>query len=185
MPRAKKAPAAQLASAAQPYNATKKAVRSTKDEVPVSSIAEMRQLASTNREEFSKSKHTTMQYNRYINQGKAFLAKCVQHRRKSNEAAVDGVDDDLLEKAFAKPPNKLSADALELFLVQKCLKEEKRESTAATIQAAFAWHWDNMLVGLIFCTFRFHSQCLWILGYTGMVTATLESSTSLMKKQAK
>ena len=162
MPKAKRAPAAGEVCAAQPYCCpVKKAACPKKSHAvePVS-IAEMREVGATNRAEFTKSKQTLMQYNRYIKQGKEFLAECVKRQRASNEAAPEGMDNELLEKAFENPPNKLSSEALELFLVQKCLMEEHRERTAATVQAAFAWYWDNMLVGLIFCLFWFNSRCL-------------------------
>jgi hypothetical protein len=53
------------------------------------------------------------------------------------------MDIDVLEKAFDNPPNKCSVMALELFLVQKCLKENRGSSTVTGIQGGFADHWDN------------------------------------------
>jgi hypothetical protein len=108
------------------------------------SLEEMRDLGDLNREEYGKSKCTRKQYNRYIKSGGEFLATCIKQRRASNAASQDGHDNDLLEKAFDKPPNKLSTVAIEWFLAQKCFKEECGESTAMAIYSAFAWHWDNM-----------------------------------------
>ncbi|KAM6489686.1 hypothetical protein JOM56_014857 [Amanita muscaria] len=109
-------------------------------------ITQMKQISATNREEYGKSKCTRQQYCRYVERGKEFLAKCVQNRRENLEQAEkdDGVDTELLAKAFEKPPNKLSTCALEWFLVHKCLIEECRQSTAMSIYSAFTWYWDNM-----------------------------------------
>lgn len=109
-------------------------------------LEEMRQLSAASREKFRKSKCTREQYQRYVERGKEFLSACVQQRRELCETAKDGVDDELLARAFDKPPNKMSAEALELFLVHKCLREECGSSTSVSIHSAFAWYWDNMSV---------------------------------------
>ncbi|KAF8969697.1 hypothetical protein BDZ97DRAFT_1794723 [Flammula alnicola] len=57
----------------------------------------------------------------------------------------DGICIAVLEKAFDEPaPNKYSAHALEMFLIQKCFNEGCRKDTANGIHAAFAMLWDNM-----------------------------------------
>ena len=82
-------------------------------------------------------------YDGYITKGKEFLALTVKARHKSQEK--DEIDTNLLEKAFEKPPNGLSAKALELFLVHKCLGSDAcGPSTAERIHAAFCDYWDNM-----------------------------------------
>ncbi|KAF8325292.1 hypothetical protein F5887DRAFT_1085601 [Amanita rubescens] len=113
----------------------------------VLSVEEMMQLGATNREEFGLAKCTREQYARYLQQGKEYLALCIQRRRETMAAAKDGMDDNLLSKAFDKPPNKYSHIALELFLTQKCLRDSEARCGAATgvsIYAAFVWYWDNM-----------------------------------------
>ncbi|KAM6492883.1 hypothetical protein JOM56_011017 [Amanita muscaria] len=109
-------------------------------------IMQMKQISATNREEYGKSKCTRQQYSRYVERGKEFLAKCVQNRQENPGQAEkeDGVDTELLAKAFDKPPNELSGCALEWFLVHKCLVKECSVSTAMSIYSAFTWYWDNM-----------------------------------------
>ena len=104
----------------------------------------MREINVMNREEYGKSKQRLEQYNQYIRQGREFLAECVRQRACNKTEEQGNLDIGLLAKAFENPPNKTSAEALELFVVQKCFREGCGESVAMTIQAAFAWHWDNM-----------------------------------------
>ena len=44
------------------------------------------------------------------------------------------------------PPNKYSALALEMFIIQKCFNEGCGEGTADSISSAFAALWDNMYI---------------------------------------
>ena len=96
--------------------------------------------------EFGHAKRTTSAYTRYIDRGKEFLAEIVAQRRESGEGGIckQGIDTDVLARAFETPPNKHSAAALELFLVQKCFTENLGKSTAQGIHAAFTDYWDNM-----------------------------------------
>lgn len=98
----------------------------------------------TNCEEFVKVKCTCEQYERYLCQGKEFLEACIKQWWKTFALQKDRINDDLLAKAFDAPPNKLSATALELFLIEKCLHKGLGEGTGISIHAAFAWYWDNM-----------------------------------------
>jgi hypothetical protein len=142
----KKKPTASAAS--HPYQAARREPTKPREtpQLEMVGVEEMRQLGAASREKFGKAKCTREQYQRYVEHGKDFLAACVQQRRELCETAKDGVDDELLAKAFDKPPNKMSAEALELFLVHKCLREECGSSTSVSIHSAFAWYWDNMSV---------------------------------------
>ena len=61
----------------------------------------------------------------------------------------DGICTVMLEKAFNDGvPNKYSALALEMFLVQKCFNEGCGKDTADSIHGAFAALWDNMYVNM-------------------------------------
>jgi hypothetical protein len=62
----------------------------------------------------------------------------------NSNALDDDINVNLLEKAFDNPLNKCSMMALELYLVQKCLTEDRGKSTAAAIQGRFTDYWDNM-----------------------------------------
>ena len=135
-------------TACKPYCVPQKLVKGTAANVgplgPVS-VDEMREINATNREEYGWAKETLDSYKGYIKQGKKFLAECVRQRAcEKTEEQDTGPDINLLAKAFENPPNKTSAEALELFIVQKCFREHCGESVANSIQAAFAWHWDTM-----------------------------------------
>lgn len=151
MPKAtKQTVSATTPASSKPYakgsqQKSKKGTRPAPEEVL--SVEEMMQLGATNREEFGLAKCTREQYARYLRQGQEYLAVCVQRRQETMAAAKDGMDDNLLSKAFEKLPNKYSHIALELFLTQKCLRDSEARCGAATgvsIYAAFAWYWDNM-----------------------------------------
>ncbi|KAF8688094.1 hypothetical protein AX14_003512 [Amanita brunnescens Koide BX004] len=148
MPKAAKRAQSLVLAASHPYKAPQKDSEQVKPkgalQVEVASVNEMRHISAVNREKFGKSKKTLEQYRRYINRGREFLAVCVQQRREDCAAAKDDIDDELLLRAFDNPPNKHSAEALELFMVQKCLREDCGGSTSVSIHSAFAWHWDNM-----------------------------------------
>ncbi len=108
-------------------------------------VAALKEASAKNRQDFCKSKRTREAYQGHITRGKEFLASCVAERKeKGMDLKSDGINTDVLEKAFENPPNEHSVDALELFLSQKCFKEGCGYSTAEAIHAAFADHWDNM-----------------------------------------
>lgn len=106
----------------------------------------MKEISATNREEYGKSKCTRRQYNRNVESGKDFLVQCVKNWQADGGQAEreDGVDTEMLARAFDKPPNKLSVCALEWYMVHKCFVEECKLSVGVVIHAAFAWYWDNM-----------------------------------------
>lgn len=110
-------------ASSNPYDASQRGSKKSAQLPPLEilSIEDMKKLGATNREEFGLAKCTREQYARYLRQGKEFLAACVKRRRETKAAAKDGINDELLSQAFDKPPNKYSADALEWFLIQKCL----------------------------------------------------------------
>ena len=109
-------------------------------------ISKMKEISATNREEYGKSKCTCRQYNRNVESGKDFLVQCVKNWQADGGQAEreDGVDTEMLARAFDKRPNKLSVCALEWYMVHKCFVEECKLSVGMVIHAAFAWYWDNM-----------------------------------------
>jgi len=119
-----------------------------KTKVTTSSLQTLQKTRTTCRNKFGWSKSTKSNYAGYIKQGKKFLADIIAERRANGEGAVckEGINTDLLEKAFENPPNKYSAMALELFLVQKCFTENWGKSTGDGIHGAFADYWDHMCV---------------------------------------
>lgn len=101
------------------------------------------------RNEFSKGQRTRSAYKGYLNRGRDILADIVKERRLKEKTTKgwkcpEGIDTNLLEKAFEGPPNKHSAMALELYLTQKCVVEGCKKSTADGIHGAFADYWDNL-----------------------------------------
>ncbi|KAJ7500182.1 hypothetical protein B0H11DRAFT_2155556 [Mycena galericulata] len=100
------------------------------------------------RSEFSQAARTKGAYDGYLTRARAFLGDVVEERRENlkkdrNWICPDGIETDVLSKAFDKP-NKHSAYALELYLVQTCIVEGHGKSACEGIHGAFAKHWDTM-----------------------------------------
>ena len=74
------------------------------------------------------------------------MKEVVKDRQENGEGIMCslGIPTDELEKAFDRPPNRYSAMALEMFLVQKCFTDGLGPSTADGIHGAFAAYWDTM-----------------------------------------
>ena len=99
---------------------------------------------------YNSVKNTKNAYNGHRSRGRGFLKNLVAKREKG-EADHDGLIDDgictaVLAKAFDDgPPNKYSALALEMFIVQKCFNEGCGKDTADGIFSAFAALWDDTM----------------------------------------
>jgi hypothetical protein len=95
---------------------------------------------------YNSVKNTDTAYNGHRSRGRGFLKNLVAKRREEQNGPFDdGICTDTLEKAFDDaPPNKHSALALEMFLVQKCFNEGCGKDTADGIHGGFAALWDNM-----------------------------------------
>lgn len=116
-----------------------------------SSLETLQKIKESSRAEHSRPKRTRDNYAGYVERGKAFLEGLVAERRENLNHLDDNLDSldndidiDMMEKAFDNPPNKYSVMVLELFLVQKCLTENRGMSTATGIHGAFTDYWDNM-----------------------------------------
>ncbi|KAJ6497259.1 hypothetical protein DFH09DRAFT_945625 [Mycena vulgaris] len=101
------------------------------------------------RAKYTNAEKTAQAYAGYMARGHGILADIITERRKKiveNPAWVcdQGIDTELLAKAFQKPPNKYSAVALELYITQKCVVEGLGKSTCEGIHGAFAKYWDTM-----------------------------------------
>lgn len=109
-------------------------------------LQEIREAEVSN---YNSVKNTDNAYNGHRSRGRGFLKNLVAKRRKEEQNGLldDGICTDTLEKAFDDaPPNKYSALALEMFLVQKCFNEGCGKNTADGIHGGFAAFWDNMYV---------------------------------------
>lgn len=110
-----------------------------------SSFATLQKTKAAGLTEFGQAKRTRSAYAGYVERGRKFLADIVADRRQNGDAEInkDGIDTDLLAKAF-ETPNKYSVTALELYLVQKCFTEGYGKSTSDGIHGAFSNLWDHM-----------------------------------------
>ncbi|KAJ7027695.1 hypothetical protein C8F04DRAFT_1212340 [Mycena alexandri] len=99
-------------------------------------------------DEFSNAAKTKANYKGYLQRGAKILASVVVLRRerekKEPSCLTDGIDVNLLAKAFDGSPNKHSVYALELYMTQKCVVENLGKSTAEGIHGAFAKYWDEL-----------------------------------------
>jgi hypothetical protein len=121
--------------------------RDLKEKEAAAGVAALKRMAAENKERYGRSQRTRENYARYLSQGKEFLEHTVSDRREpepGSEAPDDGIDTDLLAKAFDDPPNIHSVDALELFLADKCFHQGCGKSVADVVQAAFADYWSRM-----------------------------------------
>src|SRR5277367_319699 len=113
-----------------------------------SSLKTLQKLRTEKVKEFSTVKNTDNAYHGHVARGLQFLKEVVKERQENGEGIVCGLGilTAELEKAFDNPPNKYSAVALEMFLVQKCFTDGLGSSTADGIHGAFAAYWDTMSV---------------------------------------
>lgn len=96
---------------------------------------------------------TNQQYEGHRNRGRRFLADVVAAKRKDiaegqiGWAALDergeNLDIDVFAKAFDDIPNKYSAYALELFMVQKVFEEKLKAGTGVSAYSAFKHFWER------------------------------------------
>lgn len=120
--------------------------RKKKSQSATSSLKTLQKVRNEKVSEFSTVKNTNNAYNGHVARGMAFLKEIVKDREENGEGTMCslGIPTDELEKAFDKPPNRYSALALEMFLVQKCFTEDLGISTAYGIHGGFAAYWDTM-----------------------------------------
>ena len=98
---------------------------------------------------YNSVKNTDSAYNGQRSWGRGFLKNlCAKREKDEVDAMIDGgICTAILAKAFDDgPPNKYSALALEMFIVQKCFNEGCGKDTAEGIHSAFAELWDEMYV---------------------------------------
>jgi hypothetical protein len=100
---------------------------------------------------YNSVKNTDSAYCGQRSRGRGFLKNLVAKREKDEDDHDGPIDDGICTAVLAKafddgPPNKYSALALEMFIVQKCFNEGCGKDTAYGIQGAFAALWDNMYV---------------------------------------
>ena len=108
---------------------------------------------------YNSVKNTDSAYTGHRSRGRSFLKDLVAKREEDEAEGTidDGICTAVLAKAFDNgPPNKYSALALEMFIVQKCYGEGCGESTADGISSAFAALWDFMYVRKLFIDLKIY-----------------------------
>lgn len=128
--------------------------RSKKKETSGASLSELQTIHDKSKEEHHHAQNTNKIYRRYRSNGDKFLKTLVESMRAGlagptsirtvgdeDEATID-IDE--FAKAFDKPPNRYSVQALEAFLVQKCIVEGLGVGTRDGVHAAFKRYWDEM-----------------------------------------
>ena len=108
---------------------------------------------------YNSVKNTDSAYNGQRSQGRGFLKNLIAKRQKDEADGLidDGICTDILAKAFDNgPPNRYSALALELFIIQKCFNEGCRKDTVDGIFSVFAALWDDKYVNKLFIDLKFY-----------------------------
>jgi hypothetical protein len=126
-----------------------------KSKIPTGSADTLKKKKAEVHSEYSSSGKTKTAYKGYLDRGHAVLADVVADRREKEKndpssPELEGIETDLLAKAFTGPPNKHSVYALELYLTQKCVIEGHGKSTAEGIHGAYAKFWDELSVFFFF-----------------------------------
>ncbi|KAH7908328.1 hypothetical protein BJ138DRAFT_371218 [Hygrophoropsis aurantiaca] len=120
------------------------------------SLNQLCTLRDSERKAHFKAANTTKKYGEYVQRGRAFLASLVAEKRAAQVAHGGNnggdhhdarglqpeISTDELSMAFDDVPNRYSSMALELFLVEKCLSQGLRGSTAWGIYSGFKALWE-------------------------------------------
>ncbi|KAJ7193098.1 hypothetical protein B0H12DRAFT_1246059 [Mycena haematopus] len=123
----------------------------------------LRQKKATLQDEFGKALKTKKAYKGYYTRGVAIIDDVVADRKRQEAEnpgclANDGIDTELLAKAFSGPPNKHSVYALELYLTQKCVVEGHGQPTAEGIHGAMADYWERLPGGKYTGTYSYDEE---------------------------
>lgn len=109
-------------------------------------IASLVSVRNENLKQFGKARNTRIAYSGHLARGQCWLTQIVEDAKAMGLIEFEGMSIDSFKAVFNNPPNKHSATALELFLVQKCFTEGLKEGTADGIHAAFTEYWEKMCV---------------------------------------
>lgn len=131
--------------------------KTSKNATALSTLEEYQNIAASQKKAHLRAKNTTESYDGQVSRAKEFLvtlvaAKQDAMRQDPNDSAVvpgtsmvpgSNIDLELLSHAFDTTPNRYSAMAVEYFMVEKCLNQNRKASTAVSIHAAFCHYWDH------------------------------------------
>ena len=101
------------------------------------------------REQHRRSKRTQKNYSGHVRRFKAFIAETAKQKRQELKKGntIEGaanIDLDMWEKACENPPNRLVVKALEMFIMQKCVKEGLGYKTYEDIHSSICDWFDNL-----------------------------------------
>ena len=129
----------QDSAAAKPKRASRK------PRVKAAPLASLQETRNVQVKETTAVKNTDNAYDGHLDRGMRFLTALIEDRRARGEDICSaGISTDEFEKAFDKPPNKYSAMAIKMFIVQKCFVQNLGKDTGYGIHGAFARYWDTM-----------------------------------------
>ena len=135
---------------------TKSRKYAKKTSIEPDNLKDLQKIRELEVSKYNKVKNTDSAYSGQRSRGRGFLKNLIAKREQdeiNNGPNDDGICTAILEKAFDDgAPNKYSALALEMFLVQKCFNEGCGKDTADSIHGAFAALWDNMYVSKELCS---------------------------------
>jgi hypothetical protein len=118
---------------------------SRKPRVKAAPLASLQETRNVEVKETTVVKNTDNAYDGHLDRGMRFLATLIEERRaRGEDICSEGISTDEFEKVFDKPPNKYSAMAIEMFIVQKCFVQKLGKDTGYGIHGAFARYWDTM-----------------------------------------
>jgi hypothetical protein len=113
----------------------------------LATLPQLQTVRDQSKKQHHRAKNTTDAYRRYKKNGDDFLRTLVANMRSGttdDKAIGEDISIDDFAVAFKNPPNRYSAQALEAFLVQKCIVEGLGVATKDGIHAAFKRFWDDM-----------------------------------------
>lgn len=114
----------------------------------VGTIDELQAAGDESRSQWMLASKTKESYEGYVRRGKEWLAKIVEASQSSDLVEEDGegnpVDLTMFALSFEKPPNRYSARALHLYLIEKCVRQGFGVNTCDSIYSAFKKMWENM-----------------------------------------
>jgi hypothetical protein len=134
-------------------------------------LEEYHVITAAQKKAYLRAKNTMEAYDGQVARAKEFLATLLTAKREASalnpgqSKAIAGaaspssvpagsaptepdpadldIDLDMLSHAFDATPNRYSAMAIEYFMVEKCLNQNRKASTAINAHAAFCHFWDQ------------------------------------------
>ncbi|KAF7797065.1 hypothetical protein EIP86_008257 [Pleurotus ostreatoroseus] len=144
-------PAPESKSKTKKKRARTKKGKKTKRPTEVGSLEELQAAGEASKKDWYHAPNTTENYDGHVRRGKEWLERLVDQSRLNPNLVVadsngDPIDIDEFAQAFSRPPNRYSALALHLLLIEKCIRQGLSVSTCDSVYSAFKdmwWMMDN------------------------------------------